>query len=76
MSDEMMPDEIRSLDWDKGDGLLPAIVQDAGNLRVRRARADRERRSCDRDRGQEGLEIGHQNCPPTLKVMSLVSSPF
>ncbi len=34
MSDEIMPDEIRSLDWDKGDGLLPAIVQDAGNLRV------------------------------------------
>lgn len=34
MSDEMMSDEIRSLDWAKGDGLLPAIVQDAGNLRV------------------------------------------
>lgn len=29
-----MPDELQSLDWAKGDGLLPAIVQDAGNLRV------------------------------------------
>jgi phosphoribosyl-ATP pyrophosphohydrolase/phosphoribosyl-AMP cyclohydrolase len=29
-----MSDELQSLDWGKGDGLLPAIVQDAGNLRV------------------------------------------
>ncbi|HYM85309.1 MAG TPA: bifunctional phosphoribosyl-AMP cyclohydrolase/phosphoribosyl-ATP diphosphatase HisIE [Pseudoxanthomonas sp.] len=29
-----MTDELQSLDWAKGDGLLPAIVQDAGNLRV------------------------------------------
>ena len=29
-----MSDELQSLDWAKGDGLLPAIVQDAGNLRV------------------------------------------
>lgn len=29
-----MPDELQSLDWEKGDGLLPAIVQDASNLRV------------------------------------------
>ena len=34
MSDEIMPEELRSLDWAKGDGLLPVIVQDAGNLRV------------------------------------------
>ena len=26
--------DLDSLDWDKGDGLLPAIVQDAGNGRV------------------------------------------
>jgi phosphoribosyl-AMP cyclohydrolase / phosphoribosyl-ATP pyrophosphohydrolase len=25
------PDSLRNLDWDKGGGLLPAIVQDAGN---------------------------------------------
>lgn len=29
-----MSDELKSLDWAKGDGLLPAIVQDASNLRV------------------------------------------
>lgn len=29
-----MSDELQSLDWAKGDGLLPAIVQDANNLRV------------------------------------------
>lgn len=29
-----MSDELQSLDWAKGDGLLPAIVQDASNLRV------------------------------------------
>lgn len=29
-----MSDELQSLDWGKGDGLLPAIVQDPGNLRV------------------------------------------
>ena len=29
-----MEDELGSLDWNKGNGLLPAIVQDAGNLRV------------------------------------------
>lgn len=29
-----MPDEFENLDWGKGDGLLPAIVQDAGTLRV------------------------------------------
>lgn len=29
-----MSDELQSLDWTKGDGLLPAIVQDASNLRV------------------------------------------
>lgn len=29
-----MSDELQALDWAKGDGLLPAIVQDAGNLRV------------------------------------------
>ena len=30
----MTPDEIERLDWSKGDGLLPAIVQDARNGRV------------------------------------------
>lgn len=30
----MQPDEIDSLAWDKQDGLLPAIVQDADTLRV------------------------------------------
>jgi phosphoribosyl-ATP pyrophosphohydrolase/phosphoribosyl-AMP cyclohydrolase len=29
-----MSDELQSLDWAKGDGLLPAVVQDASNLRV------------------------------------------
>ena len=29
-----MSGELQSLDWGKGDGLLPVIVQDAGNLRV------------------------------------------
>ncbi|MDR6841071.1 bifunctional phosphoribosyl-AMP cyclohydrolase/phosphoribosyl-ATP diphosphatase HisIE [Pseudoxanthomonas sacheonensis] len=29
-----MSDDLQTLDWAKGDGLLPAIVQDAGNLRV------------------------------------------
>lgn len=29
-----MPDELQSLDWAKGDGLLPVVVQDAVNLRV------------------------------------------
>jgi phosphoribosyl-ATP pyrophosphohydrolase/phosphoribosyl-AMP cyclohydrolase len=29
-----MSNEFESLDWAKGDGLLPVIVQDAGNLRV------------------------------------------
>jgi phosphoribosyl-ATP pyrophosphohydrolase/phosphoribosyl-AMP cyclohydrolase len=29
-----MSDELRGLDWTKGDGLLPVIVQDANNLRV------------------------------------------
>ncbi len=29
-----MSDDLQALDWAKGDGLLPAIVQDAGNLRV------------------------------------------
>jgi len=29
-----MSDELQSLDWNKGDGLLPVIVQDAGSLRV------------------------------------------
>ena len=29
-----MPNEFDSLDWAKGDGLLPVIVQDAANLRV------------------------------------------
>ncbi len=30
----MTPEAIRKLDWSKGDGLLPAIVQDAGTGRV------------------------------------------
>ena len=30
----MSPDQIDSLDWDKQNGLLPAIVQDANNRRV------------------------------------------
>jgi phosphoribosyl-ATP pyrophosphohydrolase/phosphoribosyl-AMP cyclohydrolase len=29
-----MPHEFENLDWAKGDGLLPVIVQDAANLRV------------------------------------------
>ena len=29
-----MSDDLQALDWAKGDGLLPAIVQDASNLRV------------------------------------------
>ena len=29
-----MPHELDNLDWRKGDGLLPVIVQDAANLRV------------------------------------------
>lgn len=29
-----MSDELPGLDWAKGDGLLPVIVQDASNLRV------------------------------------------
>ena len=29
-----MSDDLQMLDWAKGDGMLPAIVQDAGNLRV------------------------------------------
>lgn len=29
-----MSNDFESLDWAKGDGLLPVIVQDAGNLRV------------------------------------------
>ena len=29
-----MSNELESPDWAKGDGLLPVIVQDAGNLRV------------------------------------------
>lgn len=29
-----MSNDFKSLDWAKGDGLLPVIVQDAGNLRV------------------------------------------
>ena len=29
-----MSDELQQLDWKKGDGLLPVIVQDAANLRV------------------------------------------
>ena len=30
----MKPEDIARLDWDKGQGLLPAIVQDAGTGRV------------------------------------------
>ncbi len=30
----MLPDQIQALAWDKQQGLLPAIVQDAGNHRV------------------------------------------
>ena len=30
----MTPESLRKLDWAKGDGLLPVIVQDAGNGRV------------------------------------------
>lgn len=30
----LSPDEIDALDWDKQDGLLPAVVQDAASLRV------------------------------------------
>ena len=29
-----MSNELESLDWVKGEGLLPVVVQDAGNLRV------------------------------------------
>jgi phosphoribosyl-AMP cyclohydrolase / phosphoribosyl-ATP pyrophosphohydrolase len=29
-----MPHELDNLDWAKGDGLLPVIIQDAANLRV------------------------------------------
>ena len=29
-----LPDSFESLDWAKGDGLLPVVVQDAGSLRV------------------------------------------
>jgi len=29
-----MSDELQSLDWNKGGGLMPVIVQDAGSLRV------------------------------------------
>ncbi|MET0807510.1 MAG: bifunctional phosphoribosyl-AMP cyclohydrolase/phosphoribosyl-ATP diphosphatase, partial [Pseudoxanthomonas sp.] len=29
-----MAPELDSLDWGKGNGLLPVVVQDAGNLRV------------------------------------------
>lgn len=29
-----MSGEVQGLDWEKGDGLLPVIVQDANNLRV------------------------------------------
>jgi len=29
-----MPSEFENLDWEKDDGLLPVIVQDAANLRV------------------------------------------
>lgn len=29
-----MPHEFDNLDWPKGDGLLPVIIQDAANLRV------------------------------------------
>ncbi len=30
----MKPEDLPELDWDKGDGLLPAIVQDAGSGQV------------------------------------------
>lgn len=30
----MMPEQLNKLDWDKGDGLLPAIVQDARTGKV------------------------------------------
>jgi len=30
----VIPETLRALDWDKGDGLLPAIVQDAQSGRV------------------------------------------
>jgi phosphoribosyl-ATP pyrophosphohydrolase/phosphoribosyl-AMP cyclohydrolase len=30
----MLPDAVARLDWDKGDGLLPAVVQDAATQRV------------------------------------------
>ena len=30
----MMPEQLNTLDWDKGDGLLPAIVQDASTGKV------------------------------------------
>ncbi|PJA42540.1 MAG: bifunctional phosphoribosyl-AMP cyclohydrolase/phosphoribosyl-ATP diphosphatase, partial [Lysobacterales bacterium CG_4_9_14_3_um_filter_62_6] len=29
-----VPVDVDSLDWDKGDGLLPVIVQDASSARV------------------------------------------
>src|SRR5690606_30873175 len=32
--DPNMPPDAAALDWDKGDGLLPAIVQDAATLRT------------------------------------------
>ena len=31
MTAEQVPDPLLTLDWNKGDGLLPAIVQDAGS---------------------------------------------
>jgi len=34
MSDVVVSGAIASLDWAKGDGLLPAVVQDAGTLKV------------------------------------------
>ena len=30
----MTPDPLQGLDWSKQDGLLPAVIQDAGNGRV------------------------------------------
>ncbi|MGJ4728790.1 bifunctional phosphoribosyl-AMP cyclohydrolase/phosphoribosyl-ATP diphosphatase HisIE [Luteimonas sp. SDU101] len=33
-TDATVPDGVAALDWAKGDGLLPAIVQDARTLRV------------------------------------------
>jgi phosphoribosyl-AMP cyclohydrolase / phosphoribosyl-ATP pyrophosphohydrolase len=30
----MLPEAVARLDWDKGDGLLPAVVQDAATQRV------------------------------------------